>query len=162
MKPKLKGLITLGIFLTVITVIVWNVKLVGENSAGVNKYNLNEKYYIPYTFRSEGILKPKINDIELLDDDYNHIPEENKYFGYGFCIDENPKTAMSSFYDEDFKKFEGYKIDNRELTVVLAINFRNEIDKDFSPYIKITYNILGIKRSVLKKITFINSAHISD
>lgn len=111
-----------------------NSRLVVEKLSGLNEYNLNQQYFLHYTFKT-GILKPKINNIELLDENYKPIPNENDYFDYDF-----------------------YKAHGTEKTrITLRINFRKKMPEDYSPYININYSILGIKRSLTMKIILINN-----
>lgn len=74
--------------------IVWNIKILGISSTGLNEYNLEKKYYLSFNYQSVGILYPKISDIVLLDYNNKPVPKENNLFSYEFFIDENRKTGV--------------------------------------------------------------------
>jgi hypothetical protein len=154
------------ILLMIIIAVEWNSKLVEEALSGLTKYELNEKYYLNYEYRSVGIVPPRINSIVLLDENYKQISNKNDYFDYEFYINEGIKVGAPN---EDYiytepeklayrKKAKGYKVDNKNLRIVLGINFHKNIPETFSPYIKISYSILGIRKNIKIKICLIKTS----
>jgi hypothetical protein len=154
MKSKVKWLFLISIILVGIIFLSWSIKLIGKSSTGLTTYNLDESYYLSYNFKSQGIMNPEIKDIVLLDDNYKPISYDNDAFSYDFYIDENKHTGVlteESDFSEEIKT--GYKIRAKDFQVVLAINFHKKLDTNFQPYIKITYDNFGIKRSLEQKVT---------
>ncbi|MCB2291430.1 hypothetical protein LGK97_17020 [Clostridium sp. CS001] len=164
MKPKVKWLFLISIILVGIIFLSWSMKLIGKSSTGLTTYNLDECYYLSYNFKSQGIMNPKIKDIVLLDDNYKPITYDNNAFSYDFYIDENKHTgvlteesALSEEIKMGYKEIKGYKIREKDFQVVLVINFHKKLETNFQPYIKITYDNFGIKRSLEQKVTVISS-----
>lgn len=163
MSDNIRRLIILSILFIFITGALYSNKLVGINSTRFNAYDYEKEYYLSYNFSYEGFINPKIIDITLLDENYKPIPYDNNAFSYEFYIDENKHTgALSEDSDliknikAEHKMAKGYKIRDKECQVVLKIVFHNKIDADFTPYIRINYNILWVKRNLKKKIGIVD------
>lgn len=163
MKHKVKWLFLISIILAGIILLFWSNKLINTSSTGLNSYSLNQNYYLSYNFTSQGIVNPKIIEIILLDNNYKPIPYNNDAFSYKFYIDKDKRTGVLSNDEtlskdiiEGYKKVEGYKTCEKDFQVILAINFHKEWDTDVQPYIKITYDNFGIRRSLKKKVSIIN------
>lgn len=163
MKHISKLLIILAIIFVFIAIILSNNKLVGQTSTGFSEYDSEKKYYLSYDYIYEGFIQPNIKEIILLDENYKPIPKDNDDFSYRFYIDENKRTgalvegdAFTEDIIEGYRDANRYKVRDKKLKVVLEIVFHGKMNTKFEPYIRITYDILGLRRNLKNKKSIIS------
>lgn len=150
MKNLVKWSITLGIILVLFSIMLWGTKLKSISSPGIETYKVGDKYYLSYKFVSDGMIKPKIRNISLFDNENKQIPYDNDSFNYKFYIKQDEKLDMAA---ENIKN--GYVIKDKEFEVVLEIAFNKHINTDYVSHLKITYDILGISKRLEKKTSIV-------
>ncbi|TCT15597.1 hypothetical protein EDC18_103305 [Natranaerovirga pectinivora] len=115
---------------------------------------LNEEYYLGYSLKWEGIVKPTINYIELRMSDGTILSDNDKYLSVNVFIDESNNTgALKSEsvakYLPKYSNPENFRVKNNRITIVLNINRKKEDYMDVRK-IMISYNLFGLE----KKQTF--------